>query len=59
MITKKNILYVCAYGESRSKTLADITNNYGKYNADYCGYLDDAEKKLTNNMMDNADYIII
>lgn len=54
----KRYLFICAYAQSRSKYMAEEFMKMG-YMSMFCGYLDDADFKITKEHIEWADTIIL
>jgi len=54
----KNYLFVCAFGQSRSRQFAEMAMKNG-FKALFCGYLDEADFILNKHYLEWADVIIL
>ncbi len=57
-LKSKKILFVCAYGQSRSKWFAEKFMSLG-IKSMFCGYLDDADFPITKHHIYWADEIVL
>lgn len=54
-----NILFVCSRNKKRSLTAEAIFKNNGKHYVSSAGTEESARRKLTQDMLDNADLIFV
>ena len=52
------ILFVCMYGQSRSRFFAEYYNKQGVI-ANFCGYVDDADIQINISLVETYDLIVI
>lgn len=57
-INDKRILYICTFGQSRSRYFAEESMKLG-YMSLFCGYDDEADFVLSKNYLDWATHIVI
>lgn len=58
MDKSKNYLFICAFGQSRSKYFAERCMNAG-FKSMFCGYTEDADFVLASNHFKWADVVVI
>jgi predicted protein tyrosine phosphatase len=58
MEMKKKVLAVCRQGENRSRTLARMLNESGRFEAKFAG-LWNPENGVTKKLVDWADWIVV